>query len=191
MNGNNLEKIESIILDLLKEIGENSEREGLQKTPHRVAKSWTTFAKGYKQTPEEVVGDAVFNERCDEVVAVKDIDFFSLCEHHLLPFKGVAHVGYLPDEKIIGLSKIPRIVDIFARRLQVQERLTQQVADALQDVLNPKGVAIVIEAEHLCMQMRGVEKKSSFMITSAVRGAFRENNKTREEFLSIIGKGRM
>ena len=191
MNGNNLEKIESIILDLLKEIGENSEREGLQKTPHRVAKSWTTFAKGYKQTPEEVVGDAVFNEKCDEVVAVKDIDFFSLCEHHLLPFKGVAHVGYLPEKKIIGLSKIPRIVDIFARRLQVQERLTQQVADALQDVLNPKGVAVVVEAEHLCMQMRGVEKKSSFMITSAVRGAFRENNKTREEFLSIIGKGRM
>ena len=191
MNGNNLEKIESIILDLLKEIGEEPEREGLQKTPHRVAKSWTTFAKGYKQTPEEVVGDAVFNERCDEIVAVKDIDFFSLCDHHLLPFKGVAHVGYLPDEKIIGLSKIPRIVDIYARRLQLQERLTQQVADALQDVLNPKGVAIVIEAEHLCMQMRGVEKKSSFMITSAVRGAFRENNKTREEFLSIIGKGRM
>ena len=191
MNGDNLEKIESIILDLLKEIGEDPEREGLQKTPHRVAKSWTTFAKGYKQTPEEVVGDAVFNERCDEVVAVKDIDFFSLCEHHLLPFKGVAHVGYLPEKKIIGLSKIPRIVDIYARRLQVQERLTQQVADALQDVLSPKGVAVVIEAEHLCMQMRGVEKKSSFMITSAVRGAFRENNKTREEFLSIIGKGRM
>ena len=190
MNGDNFEKIESIILDLLKEIGEDPEREGLQKTPHRVAKSWTTFAKGYKQTPEEVVGDAIFNEQCDEVIAVKDIDFFSLCEHHLLPFKGVAHVGYLPEKKIIGLSKIPRIVDIYARRLQVQERLTQQVADALQDVLNPKGVAVVIEAEHLCMQMRGVEKKSSFMITSAVRGAFRENNKTREEFLSIIGKGR-
>ena len=191
MNGDNLEKIESIILDLLKEIGEDPEREGLQKTPHRVAKSWATFVKGYKQTPEEVVGDAIFNEQCDEVIAVKDIDFFSLCEHHLLPFKGVAHVGYLPEKKIIGLSKIPRIVDIYARRLQVQERLTQQVADALQDVLSPKGVAVVIEAEHLCMQMRGVEKKSSFMITSAVRGAFRENNKTREEFLSIIGKGRM
>jgi len=191
MNGDNFEKIESIILDLLKEIGEEPEREGLQKTPHRVAKSWTTFAQGYKQTPEEVVGDAIFNEQCDEVIAVKDIDFFSLCEHHLLPFKGVAHVGYLPEKKIIGLSKIPRIVDIYARRLQVQERLTQQVADALQDVLSPKGVAVVIEAEHLCMQMRGVEKKSSFMITSAVRGAFRENNKTREEFLSIIGKGRM
>ena len=191
MNGDNMEKIELIISDLLKEIGEDSEREGLIKTPHRVAKSWMTFAQGYKQTPEEVVGDAVFNEKCDEIVVVKDIDFFSLCEHHLLPFKGVAHVGYLPKEKIIGLSKIPRIVDIYARRLQVQERFTQQVADALQDVLSPKGVAVVIEAEHLCMQMRGVEKKSSFMITSAVRGAFRENNKTREEFLSIIGKGRM
>ena len=191
MNGDNMEKIELIISDLLKEIGEDSEREGLIKTPHRVAKSWMTFAQGYKQTPEEVVGDAVFNEKCDEIVVVKDIDFFSLCEHHLLPFKGVAHVGYLPKEKIIGLSKIPRIVDIYARRLQVQERLTQQVADALQDVLSPKGVAVVIEAEHLCMQMRGVEKQSSFMITSAVRGAFRENNKTREEFLSIIGKRRM
>ena len=191
MNGDNMEKIELIISNLLKEIGEDSEREGLIKTPHRVAKSWMTFAQGYKQTPEEVVGDAVFNEKCDEIVAIKDIDFFSLCEHHLLPFKGVAHVGYLPKEKIIGLSKIPRIVDIYARRLQVQERLTQQVADALQDVLSPKGVAVVIEAEHLCMQMRGVEKKSSFMITSAVRGAFRENNKTREEFLSIIGKRRM
>ena len=191
MNGDNMEKIELIISDLLKEIGEDSEREGLIKTPHRVAKSWMTFAQGYKQTPEEVVGDAVFNEKCDEIVAVKDIDFFSLCEHHLLPFKGVAHVGYLPKEKIIGLSKIPRIVDIYARRLQVQERLTQQVADALQDVLSPKGVAVVIEAEHLCMQMRGVEKKSSFMITSAVRGAFRESNKTREAFLSIIGKRRM
>ena len=191
MNDDNMEKIELIISDLLKEIGEDSEREGLIKTPHRVAKSWMTFAQGYKQTPEEVVGDAVFNEKCDEIIAVKDIDFFSLCEHHLLPFKGVAHVGYLPKEKIIGLSKIPRIVDIYARRLQVQERLTQQVADALQDVLSPEGVAVVIEAEHLCMQMRGVEKKSSFMITSAVRGAFRENNKTREEFFSIIGKRRM
>ena len=149
MNGDNMEKIELIISNLLKEIGEDSEREGLIKTPHRVAKSWMTFAQGYKKTPEEVVGDAVFNEKYDEIVAVKDIDFFSLCEHHLLPFKGVAHVGYLPKEKIIGLSKIPRIVDIYARRLQVQERLTQQVADALQDVLSPKGVAVIIEAEHL------------------------------------------
>ena len=167
MKGDNLEKIESIISDLLKEIGENTEREGLIKTPHRVAKSWVTFAKGYNQTAEEIVGDAVFNEKCDEIIIVKDIDFFSLCEHHLLPFKGVAHVGYLPKDKIIGLSKIPRIVDVYARRLQVQERLTQQVADALQNVLSPKGVAVVIEAEHLCMQMRGVQKQHSSTTTSA------------------------
>ncbi|MBH31242.1 MAG: GTP cyclohydrolase I FolE [Candidatus Marinimicrobia bacterium] len=188
MNDISLTKIESVIKDLLVEIGEDPSRDGLERTPNRVAKSWFTFAKGYRQTPEEVVGNAVFTEKCDEIVAVKDIDFFSLCEHHLLPFKGLAHVGYLPDEKIIGLSKIPRILEVFARRLQVQERLTQEVADALQSVLQPKGVAVVIEAEHLCMQMRGVEKKSSYMITSAVRGAFRENEKTRGEFLAVIGK---
>lgn len=190
MNGDNVKTIESLIDALLKEIGEDPEREGLVKTPERVAKSWLTFVQGYRQTPEDVVGDALFQEKCDEIVTVKDIDFFSLCEHHLLPFKGVAHVGYLPRDTIIGLSKIPRIIEAFARRLQVQERLTQQVADALQDVLNPRGVAVVIEAEHLCMQMRGVEKKSSFMITSAVRGVFRENQKTREEFLSFLSKGR-
>ncbi|MEE2876350.1 MAG: GTP cyclohydrolase I FolE [Candidatus Neomarinimicrobiota bacterium] len=191
MNDKSLEKIEEVISNLLIEIGEDPEREGLKKTPSRVAKSWMTFAQGYRQVPEDVVGDAVFTEKCDEIVALKDIDFFSLCEHHLLPFKGIAHVGYLPGEKIIGLSKIPRIVEVFARRLQVQERLTQQIADALQSVLTPKGVAVVVEAEHLCMQMRGVEKKSSYMITSAVRGAFRENEKTRGEFLAIIGKGRL
>tara|TARA_X000001036_G_C20275784_1_gene642264 strand:- start:69 stop:638 length:570 start_codon:yes stop_codon:yes gene_type:complete len=188
MNDLNLKKIEKITKDLLKEIGENTEREGLLKTPSRVAKAWHTFVKGYSQTPKEIVGDAVFEESCDEIITVKDIDFFSLCEHHLLPFKGIAHVGYLPDKKIIGLSKIPRIVEVYARRLQVQERLTQNVADALQDVLSPKGVAVVIESEHLCMQMRGVEKKSSFMITSAVRGLFRENIQTRQEFFSMIGK---
>lgn len=136
------------------------------------------------------MGDAIFEELCDEIVIVKEIDFFSLCEHHLLPFKGCVNVGYLPDNKIIGLSKIPRIIDIYARRLQVQERMTQQIADALQKVLNPKGVAVIMEAEHLCMQMRGVEKKSSFMVTSAVRGAFERNQKTREEFLSIVASGR-
>ncbi|MBF88191.1 MAG: GTP cyclohydrolase I FolE [Candidatus Marinimicrobia bacterium] len=188
MNIKNLEKLTILIEDLLRQIGEDPKREGLIRTPDRVAKSWMTFVKGYKQTPEDVVGDAIFNEKCDEMVTVKNIDFFSLCEHHLLPFKGVAHVSYLPSENIIGLSKIPRIVEVFARRLQVQERLTQQIADSLQSVLQPKGVAVMIEAEHLCMQMRGVEKKSSFMVTSAVRGIFRENNKTREEFLSIVGK---
>jgi GTP cyclohydrolase I len=188
MNVKSLKKLESLTEDLLLQIGEDPKREGLKRTPDRVARSWMTFAKGYKQTPEEVVGDAIFKEKCDEMVTVKNIDFFSLCEHHLLPFKGVAHVSYLPAENIIGLSKIPRIVEVFARRLQVQERLTQQIADSLQSVLNPKGVAVMIEAEHLCMQMRGVEKKSSFMITSAVRGLFRKNKKTREEFLSIIRK---
>tara|TARA_B100000029_G_scaffold516455_1_gene629962 strand:- start:7106 stop:7684 length:579 start_codon:yes stop_codon:yes gene_type:complete len=188
MNIKNLEKLTILTEDLLRQIGEDPKREGLIRTPDRVAKSWMTFVKGYKQTPEDVVGDAIFNEKCDEMVTVKNIDFFSLCEHHLLPFKGVAHVSYLPSENIIGLSKIPRIVEVFARRLQVQERLTQQIADSLQSVLQPKGVAVMIEAEHLCMQMRGVEKKSSFMVTSAVRGIFRENNKTREEFLSIVGK---
>ncbi len=188
MNIKNLKKLTILTEDLLRQIGEDPKREGLIRTPDRVAKSWMTFVKGYKQTPEDVVGDAIFNEKCDEMVTVKNIDFFSLCEHHLLPFKGVAHVSYLPSENIIGLSKIPRIVEVFARRLQVQERLTQQIADSLQSVLQPKGVAVMIEAEHLCMQMRGVEKKSSFMVTSAVRGIFRENNKTREEFLSIVGK---
>ena len=190
MTGDNMKKIESITLDLLREIGENPDREGLKNTPSRVAKAWEHFIKGYKQTPEEVVGDAIFEELCDEIVIVKEIDFFSLCEHHLLPFKGCIHVGYLPDNKIIGLSKIPRIVDVYARRLQVQERMTQQIADALQRVLNPKGVAVIMEAEHLCMQMRGVEKKASFMVTSAVRGVFEKNQKTREEFLSIVASRR-
>ena len=190
MTGDNMKKIESITLDLLREIGENPDREGRKNTPSRVAKAWEHFIKGYKQTPEEVVGDAIFEELCDEIVIVKEIDFFSLCEHHLLPFKGCIHVGYLPDNKIIGLSKIPRIVDVYARRLQVQERMTQQIADALQRVLNPKGVAVIMEAEHLCMQMRGVEKKASFMVTSAVRGVFEKNQKTREEFLSIVASRR-
>ncbi|MDP6457194.1 MAG: GTP cyclohydrolase I FolE [Candidatus Marinimicrobia bacterium] len=190
MTGDNMKKIQSITLDLLREIGEDPDREGLQKTPERVARAWNHFIKGYGETPEEVVGDAIFEELCDEIVIVKEIDFFSLCEHHLLPFKGCVNVGYLPDNKIIGLSKIPRIVDIYARRLQVQERMTQQIADALQQVLNPKGVAVIMEAEHLCMQMRGVEKKASFMVTSAVRGAFEKNQKTRDEFLSIVSTGR-
>ncbi len=130
----------------------------------------------------------IFSEECNDIIAVKDIDFFSLCEHHLLPFYGVVHVGYLPGNKIIGISKIPRIVDVFARRLQVQERMTKQVADAIEDILQPKGVAVMAEASHLCMQMRGVEKKASFMVTSAMRGAFKENHKTRDEFLTIISQ---
>lgn len=184
------EKMHALVRSLLKEIGENPSRAGLTKTPERVTKAWEQFIEGYEVSPKEVVGDALFDETCDEMVVVKGVDFFSLCEHHLLPFFGVVHVGYLPNGKIIGLSKIPRLVEIYARRLQVQERMTQQIADALQAVLGPKGVAVMVEAEHLCMQMRGVEKKASFMVTSAVRGVFKEDQKTREEFLTIVSKGR-
>ena len=190
MKNENMKEIEELFFRLLEEIGEDPEREGLKKTPERVAQAWEYFIRGYQQSPSDVVGDAIFEERCDEIVAVKDIDFFSLYEHHLLPFKGVIHVAYLPRNKIIGLSKIPRIVNIYARRLQVQERMTQQIADAIQDVLQPRGVAVMVEAEHLCMEMRGIEKKASFMVTSAVRGVFRENQKTREEFLAIVSKRR-
>ena len=188
MNTKNMSNIKEITSALLDEIGEDTNREGLLETPSRVAKAWEYFSQGYRLTPEEVVGDAIFNEECNDIIAVKDIDFFSLCEHHLLPFYGVVHVGYLPGNKIIGISKIPRIVDVFARRLQVQERMTKQVADAIEDILQPKGVAVMTEASHLCMQMRGVEKKASFMVTSAMRGAFKENHKTRDEFLTIISQ---
>ncbi|MCH8011357.1 MAG: GTP cyclohydrolase I FolE [Candidatus Marinimicrobia bacterium] len=190
MNSIDVNKLEKITEELLTIIGEDPSREGLINTPSRVARAWDYFISGYSLTPEEVVGDAIFNMLCDEIIVVKDIDFFSLCEHHLLPFKGVVHVGYLPNQKCIGLSKIPRIVEIFARRLQVQERMTEQIANAIQIVLEPLGVAIMVEAEHLCMQMRGVEKKASFMVTSAVRGVFKENQKTREEFLAIVSKRR-
>lgn len=190
MNSINVKKLEKITEELLTIIGEDPSRKGLINTPNRVARAWDYFISGYSLTPEVVVGDAIFNMPCDEIIVVKDIDFFSLCEHHLLPFKGVVHLGYLPDQKCIGLSKIPRIVDIFSRRLQVQERMTEQIANAVQRVLEPLGVAVMVEAEHLCMQMRGVEKKASFMVTSAVRGVFKENQKTREEFLTIVSKRR-
>jgi|TARA_B100000035_G_C20936118_1_gene525304 GTP cyclohydrolase I len=188
VNTKNISNIKEITSALLDEIGEDTNREGLLETPSRVAKAWEYFSQGYRLTPKEVVGDAIFNEKCNDIIAVKDIDFFSLCEHHLLPFYGVVHVGYLPGDKIMGISKIPRIVDVFARRLQVQERMTKQVADAIEDILQPKGVAVMAEASHLCMQMRGVEKKASFMVTSAMRGAFKENHKTRDEFLTIISQ---
>ena len=188
MNTKNISNIKEITSALLDEIGEDTNREGLLETPSRVAKAWEYFSQGYRLTPKEVVGDAIFNEKCNDIIAVKDIDFFSLCEHHLLPFYGVVHVGYLPGDKIMGISKIPRIVDVFARRLQVQERMTKQVADAIEDILQSKGVAVMAEASHLCMQMRGVEKKASFMVTSAMRGAFKENHKTRDEFLTIISQ---
>ena len=181
-------KIENITLQLLKEIGENPEREGLLKTPKRVAKAWEFISKGYKQDIEDIINGAIFNEEAKDMVIVRDIEFFSLCEHHLLPFFGKAHVGYIPNGKVIGLSKIPRIIDMFARRLQVQERLTHQIADSLREVIEPKGVAVVMEGQHMCMQMRGVEKQNSFASTSAMSGQFKKSAETRSEFLSIINR---
>ena len=180
--------LEQITRKLLKEIGENPDREGLVRTPSRVAKSWEFFSKGYNQNLEDIINNAIFEEDAKDMVIVRDIEFFSLCEHHLLPFFGKAHVGYIPNGKVIGLSKIPRIIDMFSRRLQVQERLTHQVAEVLQDVLNPIGVAIVMEGRHMCMQMRGVEKQNSFASTSAMLGQFRKSSETRSEFLSIINR---
>lgn len=188
MNDNSKKTIEEVTHSLLKSIGENPEREGLLRTPHRVAKAWDYFSEGYRLNLDNIVNNAVFNENCSEMVVVRDIEFFSMCEHHMIPFFGRAHVGYLPNGKVIGLSKIPRIVDMFSRRLQLQERLTSQVANTLQDVLDPNGVAVVIEGRHLCMQMRGVEKQNSYASTSAMLGQFRESAETRAEFLSIIGK---
>ena len=181
------EKIKDLTLSLLKEIGEDPAREGLLKTPSRVSKAWGFFSDGYKQDLNKIINNAVFNEDGKDMVVVRDIEFFSLCEHHLLPFFGKAHVAYIPNGKVIGLSKIPRIIDMFSRRLQIQERLTRQLAEAVKDVLDPIGVAVIMEGQHMCMQMRGVEKQSSLATTSSMLGKFRESDRTRAEFLSIIG----
>jgi len=185
---NKLNKIKSLTSELLDLIGEDLNREGIKKTPLRVAKSWEFFSQGYRQKVDDVINGAIFNEKAKDLIVVRDIEFFSLCEHHMIPFFGRAHVGYLPNGKIIGLSKIPRIVDLFSRRLQVQERLTDQIANTIQDVLDPIGVAVVMEGRHLCMQMRGVEKQNSLASTSAMLGQFRKSAETRSEFLSIISK---
>ena len=166
-------------------LGEAPEREGLLKTPERVANAWAYLTGGYALEAEDVVGDALFEERHENMVMVRDIELYSLCEHHMLPFYGRAHIAYIPDGRIVGLSKLPRIVDVYARRLQVQERLTEQVAEAITRVLRPLGVGVVIECAHLCMMMRGVEKQNSRTITSALRGVFREDSRTREEFLRL------
>ncbi len=184
-------KIEKLIHELLLEIGEDPEREGLLKTPHRVAKAWEFLAKGYDQDLDSLLNDAIFNETYDEIVTIKDIDFFSLCEHHLLPFFGKAYVGYIPDGKVVGLSKIPRIVEMFGRRLQLQERMTMQIAETLNKTLQPAGVAVVLEGQHMCMQMRGVEKKNSTATTSYMTGVFRDDARTRKEFLDIIALRRV
>lgn len=181
-------KIRTLIKDLLKNIGEDPDREGLLDTPRRVADAYEFLTSGYNKKIEEVMNDALFNEKYDEMVLVKNIDFYSLCEHHMLPFYGKVHVAYIPDGKIIGLSKIPRIVDVFARRLQVQERMTQQIADTLEKYLQPRGVAVVSEAHHMCMMMRGVEKQNSSATSSAVHGDFKEDPRTRAEFLNLINQ---
>jgi GTP cyclohydrolase I len=167
-------------------LGEDPDREGLARTPERVAKAMAYLTRGYREDLKGIVGQGVFEEDHENMVMVRDIELYSLCEHHLLPFFGRAHVAYIPNGKIVGLSKLPRIVDMFARRLQVQERLTEEIAGAIDDVLKPHGVGVVIEAAHLCMMMRGVEKQSSKTITSALRGSFRSDPRTREEFLSLV-----
>jgi GTP cyclohydrolase I len=173
--------------EILALIGEDPAREGLERTPERYAKAMEYLTSGYTKTSQEIVGRALFKEGSSEIVIVRDIELFSLCEHHMLPFYGKAHVAYIPNGKVIGLSKIPRIVDMFARRLQVQERLTSQISEELMEILKPHGVAVIIEAFHLCMMMRGVEKQNSYTITSSMLGAFRDNAATRQEFLHLLG----
>lgn len=182
----NHEPLEDLVRSLLKELGEDPGREGLQRTPGRVARSLRFLTSGYEQDPIAILNNAVFEESYDEMVLVKDIDFYSLCEHHLLPFFGRVHVAYIPNGRIVGLSKLPRMVGMFARRLQVQERLTTDIASALETVLRPRGVAVVVEAIHLCMMMRGVEQQNAFAITSSLRGLFTDDPKTRAEFMELI-----
>jgi GTP cyclohydrolase I len=182
-------EFEAIVHRMLEVLGEDPERPGLRKTPERVANSLTWLTRGYGMDVNEVVGDAVFADPSHSMVMVRDIELYSLCEHHMLPFFGKAHIAYIPDGRIVGLSKLPRIVEVFARRLQVQERLTEEIAQAIQEVLNPKGVGVVIEAYHLCMMMRGVQKQNSQTVTSAVRGIFRNDARTREEFLALAHDG--
>ena len=183
-----LEEMERIFGDLLDAVGEDRSRQGLLKTPGRAARAFEFITAGYRQSVEEVVNGAIFDSDASEIVMVKDIELYSMCEHHLLPFIGRAHVAYVPHGKVIGLSKIARIVDVFARRLQIQEQLTTQVADALMNSLHPSGVAVVIEAKHLCMMMRGVEKQNSIMKTSCLLGVFKEDARTRSEFLSLLSQ---
>jgi GTP cyclohydrolase IA len=180
------QRFESIVREMLVRLGENPEREGLARTPLRVAKAMDFLTSGYDMTVHEVVRGALFEECCEDMVVVKDIEFYSLCEHHMLPFSGHAHVGYLPNGKIIGLSKVARVIDVFARRLQVQERLSRQVADVLMSVLGAKGVAVVMEASHFCMVMRGVQKQDSRTVTSAMLGKFRNDPRTRAEFMELV-----
>jgi GTP cyclohydrolase I len=190
-NAVRMAEFETLVRRELELLGEDPRREGLLKTPERVAKAMSWLTRGYDMDVAEVVGDAVFEEAHESMVMVRDIELYSMCEHHMLPFFGKAHIAYIPQGRIVGLSKLPRIVEVFSRRLQVQERLTEQIAQAIQDVLQPEGVGVVIECEHLCMMMRGVEKQNSRTITSALKGSFRDDPATRDEFLRLVyGSGR-
>ena len=181
-----LDPLAGLITPLLKELGEDPGRDGLLRTPERVASALRFFTQGYQQEPAELLNGALFDVEYDEMVLVREIDFYSLCEHHLVPFFGRVHVAYIPNKKVLGLSKIPRLVEIFSRRLQVQERMTMQIAQTLDEVLQPKGVAVVVEAKHLCMMMRGVQKQNSSAITSSLRGEFENDPKTRSEFMGLL-----
>ncbi|MFA5874516.1 MAG: GTP cyclohydrolase I FolE [Anaerolineales bacterium] len=184
-----ISEVQSAVQRILQAIGEDPGREGLKRTPERIARMYAELLSGYQMDPLLVVNDALFEVKYDEMVIVRDIEFYSLCEHHMLPFMGRVHVAYIPDGKVLGLSKIPRIVDLYARRLQVQERMTRQIADFIRDLLHPQGVAVVVEALHLCMSMRGVQKHNARLTTSAMHGAFRANLATRQEFLDNISRG--
>lgn len=183
-----IQALEDSVRSILGEVGEDPKREGLLKTPTRVAKAYKFLTKGYDEDINKLLNGAIFNEHYDEMVIVKNIDFYSLCEHHMLPFYGVCHVAYIPNGKIVGLSKLPRIVEMYSRRLQVQERMTREIGDMINEVLQPKGVAVVSEAKHLCMMMRGVEKQNSTATASCMLGTFKADEKTRQEFLKLIGK---
>jgi GTP cyclohydrolase I len=178
--------IEEAVTVILKNLGEDPEREGLLKTPHRVAKALAFLTEGYHKDPKAILEQALFTSSNDEMVLVRDIEFYSLCEHHMLPIIGRAHVAYIPDGKVVGLSKIPRVVNVFARRLQIQEQMTEQIADAISETIRPKGVAVVVHARHMCMEMRGVEKINSTTVTSALRGLFKKDLRTRNEFYDLI-----
>lgn len=184
--GTEIDRISGLATELITAIGEDPTREGLIRTPHRVAHAWDFLTSGYDMDIDLVLNDAIFSEEYDEMVLVRDIDFYSLCEHHMLPFFGKAHIAYIPNGRIVGLSKIPRIVDVFARRLQVQERMTEQIAETIETYLEPQGVAVVTEASHMCMMMRGVQKQNSMTTASAMKGAFKTQSETRSEFLTLI-----
>ncbi len=186
MQSDKAKRFEDAVRTILELIGEDPQREGLVKTPHRVFKAFGHMCEGYGMDPKKVLGDALFESSNDEMVLVRDIEFYSMCEHHLLPIIGRAHVAYIPDGKVVGLSKIPRMVNIFARRLQIQEQMTEQIADAIIETIRPKGVGVVLEARHMCMEMRGVEKINSTTVSSALRGLFKSDARTREEFMSMV-----